>query len=412
MREVRKQDNSCRTNSTRSREICLKVVASGLIAIMLLGVLPANIALADKDEKPEHMAGRLLIKFNDDVSEEIQQSVLSRQGAEVEDEISEINVKVLKVPEHALRGIQKALSHVDGVEYVETDSIIEPTIIPDDTEFSKEWHLSRIQAPAAWDINKGRSDVIIAILDTGFDTTHPDLAGKFVVGYNVYDGSSDVSSAPCGHGTLVAGAAAAATNNVLGVAGLGWENKILPIKVTGPDCYTTTSTLARGITYAADHGAKVANVSFAIYGGDRTITNAAKYMYNHGGWVVAAGGNSGQFVNSRDNRYIISVGATDLGDSITTFSSYGRYIDFSAPGVGIYTTALGGYYSYASGTSLASPLTTGLVALMFSQNPNATPQQIYDALVKSAVDLGSSGNDNYYGWGRIDAGKALQMISP
>lgn len=406
------RENSQNKNAKKFDIDGRKIFASILVVIIITSLLPVNIAFASQNDKPKHVEGRLLVKFIDGTSEDSQRGILSAQGAEIEDTIPQIDVKILKVPPQALQGIQNALSKSDSVEYVETDSIIEPLVVPDDTLFPNQWHLSKVQAPAAWDISKGRSDVVIAILDAGFDASHPDLAGKFVGGYNAYDNNNDWSSAPCGHGTLVAGVAASATNNGVGVAGLGWENKILPIKVTGSDCYTYTSVLARAITYATDNGAKVANVSFAIYGGDRTITTAARYMYNHGGWVVAAAGNSGQFVNAKDNRYIISIGATDSSDNITWFSSYGKYIDFVAPGSDIYTTSLGGSYNYVSGTSFSSPLAAGLVALMFSQNPNATPKQVYDALEQSVVDLGASGNDNYYGWGRIDAAKALQIIGP
>ena len=146
-------------------------------------------------------------------------------------------------------------------------------------------------------------------------------------------------------------------------------------------------------------------------------------MYNHGGLAVAASGNSGQLVNVRDNPYIISVGATDFDDRIADFSSFGKYVDFSAPGVAIYTTCVcssvmgnltGNYYSTvyyisASGTSFSSPMVSGLVGLIMSANPNLTPSQVYDILKQSSTDLGTDGRDNYFGWGRIDVNKALEL---
>jgi len=382
-----------------------------LMVIILTTLLPTNISLAAQNDKPKHVEGRLLVKFIDGTSEDSQRGILAAQGVKVEDTIPQLGVKILKVPPQALQGIQNALGKSGSVEYVETDSIIEPAVVPDDIYFANQWHLSKVQAPGAWDISKGRSDIIIAVLDTGFDASHPDLAGKFVGGYNAHSNNNDWSSAPCGHGNKVAGVAASATNNGAGVAGLGWENKILPIKVTGSDCYTTTSVLASAIVYAADNGARVANISFAIYAGDRTITNAARYMYSHDGLVVAAAGNSGQLVNAKDNRYIISVGATSSDDSVASFSSYGKYVDFSAPGVSLYTTCTcqTTYYTYASGTSFSSPMVAGLVALVLSANPSLSPSQVYDILKQSSADLGASGNDNYFGWGRIDAQKALQL---
>lgn len=381
------------------------------MVIFIVGLLPSNV-WATPDDLPKHVPGKLLVKFKDYVPSYTQQDIIHSQHAEVVDNISQIGVMVLNVPENSLNGIQQALSKNANVEFVEPDSLIEPQTIPNDVDFSNEWHLTKIGAPNAWNITIGISNVVIAVLDTGFDSTHPDLSGKFVGGYNAYDNSNDWSYGSCPHGTVVAGIAAASTNNIIGVSGIGWQNQILPIKVTDANCNTSSSVLAKAITYAADHGARVANVSFGIYAGDRTITTAAKYMYNHGGWVVAAGGNTGVQAKGADNKYIISVSSTDYDDSIAPFSSYGNYIDFSAPGVALYTTYPGGTYTYSSGTSVSSPVVSGLIGLMFSKNPAATPQQVYNALVKSAVDLGPSGYDNHYGWGRIDAYGALRALGP
>ena len=405
-----------------------KIFAISLIIVLLVGFLPSSIWAAPNDtpnDTPKHIPGRLLIKFNDDLSQGMKQMIIHSHDGRLIDNISQIGVMEIEVPENRLTGIQNALQATNGVEFVEPDSIIEPQITPNDPAFSQQWHLAKINAPIAWNTTTGSTNVIIAILDTGFDATHPDLSGKFVGGYNAYDGSSDWSSAPCGHGTLVAGVAAATTNNGVGIAGLGWQNDILPIKVTGNDCLTTSSVLAKAITYAADHGARVANISFGIYAGDRTITSAAKYMYNHGGWVVAAGGNSGVLVNSNDNRYIISVSATNPDDSSTTFSSYGNYVDFAAPGSAIYTTCtcketitnstgtytIPSYYMSAYGTSFSAPTVSSLIALLLSVHPNLSPSQVYTILKQSSVDLGPSGYDSHFGWGRIDAGKAFTISS-
>lgn len=407
------------------RSLGKKTLALIIAAVMFCSLFSTINVFAVQDNTQKHVPGRLLVKFKDYVPQYTQQDILNSQHAKVVDNIPEIGVMVLNVPENSLNGIQQSLSKNFNVEFVEPDSIIEPQTIPNDVDFSNEWHLTKIGAPNAWNVTIGISNVVIAVLDTGFDSTHPDLSGKFVGGYNAYDNSNDWSSAPCGHGTLVAGVAAASTNNGIGIAGLGWQNDILPIKVTGSNCLTTSSVLAKAITYASDHGAKVANISFGIYAGDRTITTAAKYMYNHGGWVVAAAGNSGALVNSNDNRYIISVSATDQNDVIASFSSFGNYVDFAAPGASIYTTCtckstitnssgtftIPEYYMYAYGTSFSSPIVASLIALIFSDHPNYSPQQVYDVLKQSSVDLGITGHDPYFGWGRIDAGKALTMSS-
>ena len=404
MQETRKRDNSFKTNSGRN-QICLKILACGLIAIMLTSVLPANTVLADKDEKPKHAPGILLIKFKDDTDEKVKDQILSENMAKVVDEIPQLKIKIIKVPENALDSIESALQKKDAVKYVEKDFLMEPALIPNDPYFSSQWHLSKIQAPSAWDISKGIESASIAILDTGVDPTHPDLAGKLLPGYNFYDNNNNWADV-CGHGTLVAGTAAAITNNGLGVSGVAWQNKILPIRITDINCYGYYSAMINGIVFAADNGAKAANISFHIFDG-AALTDAAKYMYDKGGWVVAAAGNTANYQGYTDNPYMVSVSATDSSDTLSTFSSYGPYVDFAAPGSGIYTTAKGGSYSYVSGTSFSSPITAGVIALLFSQNPSMTSQDVYNSLKQSSKDLGNAGYDYSYGWGRIDAYKAL-----
>lgn len=356
--------------------------------------------------EPKYVPDRLLIKFNQNIPQNARQSILDENGASAIDEIPQIDVKVIRVPENALRGIENALKKNPSVEYVERDFILEPTMLPNDPDFSKQWHLSKIDMPAAWDITKGSKNVAVAILDTGVDPSHPDLAGKLVAGYNFYNNNNDWSDI-CGHGTYVAGTAAAITSNNLGVAGVAWENSIIPIRIADPNCYGSYSAIAKGIVYAADNGARAANISFRVFNG-ATFTDAAKYMYDKGGWVVVSGGNTGVFENYSENPYVISVGATDTSDNIAPFSSYGPYIDFAAPGIGIYTTSKGGSYAYVSGTSFSAPITAGVIASMFSANPGLTSNQVHAILKQSAVDLGASGYDNYFGWGRIDAAGALK----
>lgn len=398
-----------------------------VISLIAISVLITSIILltpvSAQSNPDKFVPNRLLVKFNDDISKNKAHGILNHNNARVTDEISQIGVLVITVPDNAIDKVEMALRNNPNVEYVERDSIFDSQATPNDPEFSKQWHLSKIQAEKGWSQSIGNPNVVIAVLDTGFDSEHPDLTGKFVGGYNVYSNNYDWSPASCGHGTLVAGIVSASTNNGIGVAGVGWNNSILPIKVTGSDCYTSSSILAKGITYASDHGANVANISFSIYGGDRTITNAAKYMFNNGGLVVAASGNSGQMISGKDNPYIISVGATDSNDRIANFSSFGKYVDFSAPGVAVYTTcacssvssnSTGTYtskvdYIYASGTSFSSPMVSGLVGLIMSANPNLTPSQVYDILKQSSTDLGTSGRDSYFGWGIIDINNALAL---
>lgn len=378
------------------------------MAILFFSGIFVNYA-SSQSSSQEYVKDRLLVKFKDHIQENQKQGILSQNNAIKTDEISQIDVLIITVPEAALSHVENALSKNPAIEYVERDWILEPSIIPNDSLYSNQWYLSKIGVDKAWDVTRGNS-APIAILDTGIDSAHADLSAKLLPGWNYYDNNSDLTDI-CGHGTKVAGTAAAITNNTLGVAGVAWNNPIIPIKITDPQCYGYYSTMTKGITFAADNGAKAANISFQVYNG-AAFTSAAQYMHSKGGWVVVAGGNTGIYENYSDNPYVISVSSTTSSDVASSFSSFGPYIDFTAPGSSIYTTKTGGGYAYASGTSFASPIMAGAIALVFASDSSLTPDDVYVKLKNSAVDLGSSGRDDYYGWGRIDIGKALEQPTP
>ncbi len=381
-----------------------------LIASMILGPVVLSDVYAEEEFSGKYAPDRLIIKFKNDVSDSQKDKALQANEATELSEIRPLGIKIIKVPEHALEKVKAWLSKNYQVEYVEKDYMFEPAAIPNDPYFTNQWHLQSIKANQAWDISKG-STIPIAILDSGVDPNHPDLKNKLTLGYNFYNNNADWSDV-CGHGTKVAGTAAAITDNGLGVSGVAWNNPIIPIKITDASCYGYYSSMINGIVYAADKGARVANISFQIFNG-AALSDAARYMNDRGGWVVAASGNTGLLENYSDNPYIISVGATSSNGAVTSFSSYGPFVDFAAPGSSIYTTSSGGVYAYASGTSFSSPIVAGVVGLVISNNPSMTSQQVYDAIKNSAVDKGTVGRDNYYGWGLVDAyGAVLQNSSP
>ncbi len=399
----------------------MKIVSLIAITVILSGIVLSSSVYAEPNHD-KFVPNRLLVKFNNNTSENQKHGLLEQNMAKVTDEISQIKVLIITVPDNAIDKVETALKNNPNVQYVERDWILESTAIPNDPEISKQWHLEKIGAYNSWDITHGNT-APIAILDTGVNSLQPDLAGKLQDGWNTYANNSDFSDG-CGHGTQVAGAAAASTNNKVGGAGVAWDNPIIPIKVTDSNCYGYSSAIAKGITYSADKGAKVANISFGIFSG-QVYSDAAKYMNSKGGLVVASAGNTGAYENVVDNPYIISVGATDGKDNITSFSSSGPYVDFTAPGIAIYTTCVCNttesnstgtysyttYYRYSSGTSFSSPIVAGAIALVFAANPLATPDQVFNALKASAVDLGTPGRDDYYGWGRINVNGAINIIS-
>jgi hypothetical protein len=186
---------------------------------------------------------------------------------------------------------------------------------------------------------------------------------------------------------------------------------IMPIRVTGTHGWASDWAIAQGLVWAVDHGARIMNLSFAGVAGSSTILNAAKYVFDRGGIVVAAAGNCGCEDPTPATPWILSVGATDAQDGLASFSSRGPYVDVAAPGVGILTTLAGGGYGAVSGTSFSSPVTAGVLALMLAANRALGPADLEGILAASSVDLGVSGWDAGFGHGRIDALAAVSAAA-
>lgn len=317
-----------------------------------------------------------------------------------------LNTHVVELPAGADEvAALKELRKNRKFKYVELDMAVAHAGSVSDPSYSSSWALPKIGAPSAWDIANGNG-VTIAILDTGVDATHPDLSANLVPGWNIYDNTADTADVH-GHGTSVAGTAAAAANNAKGSAGVAWGAKIMPVRITAPDGYAYWSTVAQGIYWAADHGAKVANISFNGISGSSSVQAAAEYMRSKGGVVVVAAGNSGGPETIAANDALLSVAATDSSDARASFSSYGPYVDMAAPGVGIYTTTRGGGYAKGSGTSFASPVVAATAALMLSANKSLKAADVDRLLKSTALDLGASGADDSYGAGRVNTASAV-----
>lgn len=362
---------------------------------------------ADAWSAPQKVEGRLLVQTKAGLSDaELDKALESHHGKAI-GHVRQINLHIVEVPPQAEDGIARALTHNPHIKFVERDMLVEAEeVIPNDPNYSSAWHLPKIQAPTAWDSNQG-DGVIIAILDTGVDATHPDLSAKLVPGWNAVSGNTDTSDIQ-GHGTKVAGAAAAITNNSLGVAGVAGAARIMPIRITNDSSgYAYWSDIARGLTWAADQGARVANISYEATNSS-SIASAAQYLQSKGGVTVVAAGNSSTDPGYSDSPYMISVSATDSNDAKASWSNFGYFVDVAAPGVSIWTTTKGGGYGAASGTSFASPVTAGVVALMMTANASLSPATFEQVLESTAKDLGSAGWDTYYGYGRVEAAAAVQ----
>jgi thermitase len=383
----------------------LRPLAAGLVlaACLSLPLPPAQAA----DGVTAFVPGRVLVQARPGLPESELDKIIKPHGAKRAGKIDGIDVHVLQLPAKASeKAIAALLAKNKHLKFAELDPIVSPAATANDPYYTKAWHLPKIGVPTAWDMSMG-DGVVIAILDTGLNTNHEDLVGRTVPGWNFYDNNADTSDVH-GHGTAVAGAAVAGTNNGKGVAAIAGNAYVMPVRIADANAQATGSAIAQGLVWAADRGAKVANISYHGIPGNLTVQSAAKYMKNKGGLVVVAAGNTSAEIVSPADDSMIFVSATDANDVKTSWSSWGNYVDVAAPGVSIYTTDRGGGYRTASGTSLASPVVAGVVGLMMAANPKLGPADLEKVLFTTARDLGSAGFDSYYGHGRVDAAAAVQ----
>jgi len=383
------------------------------ITILALAILP-NTQIYAQDQmhavEKKWAEGQIIVKPRAGVSDEKLEQILSKSKGHSKGRFHQINAHLVEVPPQAEDAVIRALLNNPNIEYAEKDMLVElSAVTPNDPSFSSQWHLPKIQTPNAWSTTAG-DGIIVAILDSGVQSDHPDLVNNLIPGWNVVSNNNDTSPVNW-HGTAVAGAVAATANNFTGVASVAWRSKIMPVRITNrSDGWALWSDMANGILWAADHGADVVNMSYEVSTDGNVIKNAAQYLRNKGGVAVAAAGNSNIDVGYADNPYIITVSATDKNDSKASFSNYGDIIDVSAPGKDVYTTTVNSGYTYTWGTSFASPITSGVVALIMATNPYLTPDEVEIVLEQSADNI-IAGTEwhKYFGHGRINAAAAVNL---
>jgi len=337
------------------------------------------------------------------------------------------------------------LEALDSVEAAEPNRYRETSAVPNDPSYGSEWGLPKINAPAAWDRTTGSASVVVGVIDTGIDLDHPDLVGNIVPGYDMVDlgtnptapagfrfegdfsGRDAIPEDEVGHGSHVAGTIAAMSNNALGVAGVTWQCKVMPVKaltrmvrisdgqVRGVG---SSADIAAAVRYAADNGASVINMSLGSSGTTTVESSAIAYAISRGVVVVAAMGNDGTSNPSYPAAYpdVVSVGAIDSADHRASFSQTGPHIDVVAPGVGVLSTYLAAGYGTLSGTSMATPHVAGVAALIRSVKPSATVAEVTDILRTTARPLRDAPADpvpnDSYGWGCVDAAAAVNKAAP
>ena len=388
-------------------------------------------------ESKPYERGVILVKMKED-NVSIQRAntvVKKKKGKRVKKRIPKVNVDVVEVEPGREEEVIRELEKDPNVEYAAPNHIVTPdAFIPNDTYFINQYGLNNtgqgggtadadIDAPEAWDITRGTTTegqtIKVAVLDTGIDLDHPDLASKIVLSKNFVENApgSDSADDRHGHGTAVAGNIAASTNNGTFIAGTCPECVLLNVKI-GSDltAETTTQAIVSGFVWAADNGARVINISYNFKTSfPQVIQDAVDYARSKGVIVIASAGNN----NSSDPLVpaslprVVAVAATDNQDRRWTGSNFGSWVDVAAPGMSIVTTSKDGQEGVWSGTSIAASFVSGTAGLIWARNPNASVESVENQLYASADQITGTGGDSP-NWihGRINSAKAVATILP
>lgn len=329
--------------------------------------------------------------------------------------------------EKPIETVIDALNSKEEIEIAEPNYVYSLFKTPNDTHYSKMWSLPKINAPAAWDITEGSPLVTVAVIDSGIDQNHPDLQANIAEVKN-FTGCGTGDQA--GHGTHVAGTVAAVGNNGAGVTGVAPKVKIMALKVGCSGQDITLAAVASALDYARNKKVQVINMSLGGSAVSQTMANLiANAVADNITVVVAAGNDGAQNANQlypANDPNVITVSATGPRDELAHYSSYGSVVDVAAPGGNpaggsstcvssgadcIVSTYPNSRYVAMTGTSMASPHVAGLVALLYSKDPAITSAKVRQILQTTSLDLGTSGKDVKFGYGRVDAKKALDAVS-
>lgn len=301
-------------------------------------------------------------------------------------------------------------------QYAEPDYIVYPTLIPNDPSYGSQYAHQRVNTEPAWNITTGVAANIVAITDTGIQLDHVEFAGLLVSGANSASGTAIAQSAGGavddlnGHGTHCAGIAGAKGNNGTIMAGMSWNNKIMPVRVSNSSGGSSSLTaLQAGALWAAQNGARVVSTSYSGVNSASNQTTGATMRSTHNTLWLWAAGNANSDLGGDNYADVIIVASTDSADAKSSFSNFGAAIDVAAPGSSIFSTYRGSSTATAtlSGTSMACPAAAGVLGLIRSVNTSMTAVQARNFLFNNVDDLGTAGEDTTFGLGRINAGKAV-----
>jgi subtilisin family serine protease len=376
-------------------------------------------------------SGRLIVRPNQRIAADRARAARDHLASYVVKHYSEVDEYVIDVPKTLGQGVRGGgenqlaanLMATGDYEYAVPDWIVYPIRTPNDPSFPTQWHHPKIQSQQAWDRLIGtwpaQPRLMVAVTDTGIDTTHADLAANRVPGFNAVTGLTEAAGGAVndlnGHGTHVAGIAAAIGHNATGVTGAGWNFLIMMVRVSDDaGGGSTISILTSGARWAVSDPdpAKRAKVVSTSYSGveSPSVGTTGTFIRSQGSLYMWAAGNNNRELNAgADWPDVIIVGATDQVDARAGFSNFGAPVDVAAPGVNIFATFRGGGYGFLSGTSMATPLANGVAALTWAVNTHFTPAEVEGFLFNGTDDLGAAGDDAIFGRGRINAFKSVEL---
>lgn len=413
------------------------MLKSTILFLVTFSVIVATAAgLKPGEPYYEFASGQVLVKFNRHLTGAKIAEMVTQFGGSIAHRSDLLDYYRIDVP--ADKSVAEAVAYfrsTKDVDWANFNYIAHANWIPNDPNYSYQWHYPLINMPAAWDITRGSNTIIVAVADQGWQFNHQDFAGVQIVSpRDEVDVDNDPSEPNLedSHGMHTAGTILAATNNGVGVAGVAPNCRLMPIRALGNDGSGTTQQIADGIAWAGAHGAHVLNLSLG-YGIQNNeppqdpgppLSTAVSQAAAAGTIMCVSSGNDGADYVSYPAAYdvCIAVGATSFNDAIAPYSNRGTALDITAPGGntsedlnndgyvdGVLSTvrnvANGDYYTFWQGTSMAAPHASGVAALLISNGLAAN--QVRTALQTTAVDLGAAGRDNTFGHGRINAHAAL-----
>jgi len=409
-----------------------------LLSLVILIMILLNLWIA-----PQHVQGQPDITHRQTIHSDSQQVVIALAEGTNVDQVAQsfqaevvhrgpLNYATLELTNNSnLQQVIEELKGTPGIigaeeNYRRTISTLPGSTVPNDPLFQDQWSMVNGDVQGAWDMGATGFGITIAVVDTGVALKHPDLKDNLVPGYNAITGSeaSGANQDDNGHGTHVSGIAAAERNGV-GIVGVAYQAKIMPVKVMNSTGEGYDDVIADGIVWAADHGAKIINLSLGSQScahSSDILRQAVSYAYIKGCLLVAAAGNYD--LESQGNPgvsypasdpHVLAITATDKTNNVASYSVTGTEIALAAPGDSIasdwwsQTEGLG--YTNASGTSMAAPFVAGEAALIWSQHPGWSRDQVIQVLETGVRDLGALGRDNAYGYGLVDVKLAVILAN-